>query len=106
MSNRLYIGNLNRATTEETLRRALHEKGHTVTKVNLKTKASTGRSRGFAFIDLESEEHVQAAIESLHGTTLDDRTIKVSTAKVQREPSMDYEHGHRGRGFGGRGRRS
>jgi RNA recognition motif-containing protein len=110
-NTRLYVGNLSWDTTEETLRQTLGQNGRTVTKVDIKTDSKTGRSRGFAFTDLSSEEEVQAAIEELNGTELDGRPIKLSAAKEQKRNTGGYGRGEKGYddrggrgGFGGRGR--
>jgi RNA recognition motif-containing protein len=83
-NKRLYIGNLSWTTTEEGLGQALGQNGRTVASVKIKTDTKTGRSRGFAFAELGSEEEVHAAIEELHGTELDGRPLKVSTANVKK----------------------
>jgi len=105
---RLYVGNLSWDTTEDMLRELFGRDGRTVTDVILKRDRRTGRSRGFAFVDLASEEEVEAAIAAFDGTTLDDRTLRVGLAKAL--PSRQYSEPDfsSGRGFGrggGRGRR-
>ena len=81
MTTRLYVGNLNFETTEDTLRQALAGEDRTVTKVDIVTDNSSGRPRGFAFVDLSSEEEAKAAMDALDGTELDGRPIKVHAAK-------------------------
>ena len=105
---RLYVGNLSWTTTEEALTQTLAQNGRTVTNTKIKVDARTGRSRGFAFADLGSEEEVQAAIEELNGTELDGRPIKVSNANECKLKTGGYGRGERGyddRGGRGRGRR-
>lgn len=96
--SRIYVGNLAKTTDESALRSFLAQGGRTVEKVILKVDARTGRSRGFAFVDMGSPEEAAGAIESLNGTTLDGATVKVSVAKDLPEPRRPA-----GRDFGGRG---
>lgn len=99
MTTKLYVGNLSYSSTEESLRSALSSAGHTASKITVVTDRATGRSRGFAFVEIESDEEANAAIAALNGRELDGRTLKVSVA---RERSQDREGG-RGEGFGDRG---
>ncbi len=104
--SRLYIGNLSWETTEVMLREALAKDGRTVTAVKIKIDAQTGKSRGFAFVDMGSREEAEAAIGALNGTSLGGRTIKVNLAKelqTRRSEDNDYgSGGFRGRGQGRR----
>jgi RNA recognition motif-containing protein len=100
--NRIYIGNLSRETTAAQLETACAGGGRTVSKVLLKMDASSGTSRGFAFVDMGSPEDATAAIGALHGTQLDGRTIKVAAAKELPGPRGSWrdaagESGGRGR---------
>jgi RNA recognition motif-containing protein len=107
---RVYLGNLSWDTTEAKLRSVLALDGRTVHDVKLKTDPSSGRSRGFAFADLASEDEAQAAIASLDGTDLDGRKIRVCNAKEQRAGSGGFGRGlgrqsdreERDEGYGGR----
>lgn len=94
MGTRLYIGNLNFDTNEETLRAALSEGGRGVKEVTIMTDRDTGRPRGFAFAEMANDADAQAAIEALEGSNLDGRTIRVNEAR-ERQP----------RGGGGGGNR-
>ena len=105
--SRLYVGNLDWATDEDKLRALFGQDGRTVSDVILKRDRRTGRSRGFAFVDLASEEEAEAAIGALNGTTVDGREIKVGPAKalpVRHATEPDFSRGG-GRFGGGRGRR-
>lgn len=82
MSQKLYVGNLSFHTTEETLRTLFAEYGQ-VESVNLITDRYTGRSRGFAFVEMPTDEEAQEAIRGLNGKQVDDREIKVEQAKPQ-----------------------
>lgn len=108
MTNRIYLGNLSWDTTEEGLRVAIGQEGRTVKSVAIKTDKSSGRSRGFAFAELGSDEEAQAAIAALDGSELDGRPIKVKEAREVKVRSGGYgrsggsDYGDRG-GYGGRG---
>lgn len=110
---RVYVGNLAWDTTEAKLRSVLALDGRTVHDVKLKTDSRSGRSRGFAFVDLASEDEAQAAIAALNGTDLDGRKIRVCNAKDQRSSSGGFGRGlgrqsdreERDEGYGGGGRR-
>jgi len=82
MSQNLYVGNLNYRTTEDTLRTLFAEFGE-VTSVKVITDRDTGRSKGFAFVEMASAEAAQAAITALSGKAVDDREIRVDKAKPQ-----------------------
>ncbi len=91
MTTNLYVGNLSYDTTDETLRTLFAEYGE-VEAVNLITDRYTGRSRGFGFVEMATEEAAQAAISGLNGKPVDGRDLKVDKAKPradrdQRRPS-------------------
>ena len=90
MSQNIYVGNLSFDTTEVTLRTLFAEHGE-VEAVNLITDRYTGRPRGFAFVEMASEEAAQAAISSLNGKTVDERELRVEKAK----PRADRDRGPR-----------
>ena len=104
MGAQLYVGNLDHATTEDTLRNFLAQDGRTVTSLVIKTDRSTGKSRGFAFAELGSEEEVEAAITTLNGTELEGRPVKVNNGHqrplhtVSARPSSSFGGGNRGGG--------
>ncbi|MBI3819427.1 MAG: RNA-binding protein [Planctomycetes bacterium] len=81
MATRLYVGNLNFTTTEDTLRAAFSGGGRTVRAVSVPTDRETGRPRGFAFIEMGSEADAKAAIAAMNGKDLDGRTLKVNEAQ-------------------------
>ncbi|MGD9317755.1 MAG: RNA-binding protein, partial [Anaerolineae bacterium] len=66
MSKNLYVGNLSYDTTEDTLRTQFAEFGE-IESVNLITDRYTGRSRGFAFVEMATEEAAQAAKSAMNG---------------------------------------
>jgi cold-inducible RNA-binding protein len=84
MTNNLYVGNLSYDTTEDSLRTLFAEYGE-IESVNLITDRYTGRSRGFAFVEMSTEEAAQQAMSGLNGKQVDEREIKVDKAKPQRD---------------------
>jgi len=89
----IYVGNLSFEASESDLRAAFEAHGE-VLKVNIITDRDTGRSRGFGFVEMESNEDGRKAIEALHETELGGRNLTVNEARP-REP--------RGGGGGDRG---
>jgi RNA recognition motif-containing protein len=84
MSKNLYVGNLSYDTTEDTLRTQFAEFGE-IESVNLITDRYTGRSRGFAFVEMATEEAAQAAKSAMNGKMVDQRELKVDNAKPRPE---------------------
>ena len=80
MEKKLYIGSLSYDTTEESLSEAFAQAGTVVSAIVIKDKMS-GRSKGFGFVEMSSEEEAQAAIELWNDKELDGRTIKVNEAR-------------------------
>jgi RNA recognition motif-containing protein len=80
MTNNLYVGNLSYDTTEDTLRTLFAEYGQ-IESVNLITDRYTGRSRGFAFVEMSTEQAAQEAISGLNGKQVDERELRVDKAK-------------------------
>ncbi len=79
MSKKLYVGNISYNTTEEGLQDLFSEHG-TVESVKIITDHATGRSKGFGFIEMESEDAAISAVESLNGSEFDGRNLKVDQA--------------------------
>jgi cold-inducible RNA-binding protein len=96
MSEKLYVGNLSYNTTEGTLRTLFAEFGE-IESVNLITDRDTGRPKGFAFVEMASDQAAQAAITALNGKSVDDREIKVDKAKPQADRSRRQSSGRRPR---------
>ena len=96
MNKKLYVGNLSYETTEDELRKLFVEVGPVVS-VTIITDRSSGRSKGFGFVEMETEQAAQEAIDRLNNTELDRRTLTVNEARPPREQSS---------GGGGRGRSS
>jgi len=93
MSMKLYVGNLSFNATAQDLTELFSEFG-AVESANVIEDRETGRSRGFAFVEMSSKEEGQAAIEQVNGREVDGRQLKVNEAKPQES---------RGGGGGGRG---
>ncbi len=98
MGNRLYVGNLAFHTTEDTLKDHFASIGG-VTEAVIVLDRMTGRSRGFGFVTMESDDLAKRAAEQLNNSTLDGRNLKVNEAEARREGGG----GGGGRGFGGGG---
>ncbi|MBN1755781.1 RNA-binding protein [bacterium] len=80
----IYAGNLDYAVQESDLKEEFGKYG-TVEEVRMITDNQTGRSKGFAFIEMPNEAEAKAAIESLNGYDLKGRTIKVNEARPRKE---------------------
>ena len=96
----IYISNLSFNVTDEDLRDYFTEYGE-VTSAKVIMDKLTGKSRGFAFVEMSDDEAAKKAIEELDGATVDGRTIGVSVAK----PREDRVGGNKG-GSGGYQRRN
>ena len=81
MGNRLYVGNLPFDATEKQVRSFVEGEGRTVTAVKIVTDRDTGRSRGFAFVDLENADQAQKAIADLNGKDFGGRALVVNEAQ-------------------------
>lgn len=80
MSTKLYVGNLAFQTTNQELQQLFGQAG-TVQSANVVEDRDTGRSRGFGFVEMSSEEEATSAIEQLNGKELGGRALKVNEAK-------------------------
>jgi cold-inducible RNA-binding protein len=100
---KLYVGNLPFSTTENELTRLFSQVGN-VQSARLMTDRETGRSRGFAFVELADRSEGEAAISKFNGYELQGRAIKVNEAKPQEgRGSRGGGRGDYGYGGGGRG---
>jgi RNA recognition motif-containing protein len=76
---KIYVGNLNHETTEPQLRESFEKFGE-VTSLNIVMDKESGKPRGFAFVEMPSDEHAQKAITDLHGKDLAGNLLKVNEA--------------------------
>jgi len=109
MAKKLYVGNLSYNTHDEDLREAFSKIGE-VLSVTLITDQATGRSKGFGFVEMASDEDADKAISTMNGTSFMDRTIMVNEARPKTERGRSGFGGGGGRGkrggYGGGGGRS
>ncbi len=106
MGNRLYVGNLAFTITEPDLQDLFGQAG-TVSEVALMVDKFTGKSRGFAFVTMATEQDAQNAINTLHGKSVDGRALTVNEARPREErpPGGGFSGGGGRRDFGGGGGR-
>jgi len=105
MSSKIYVGGLPYATTDAQLQDLFSTHG-TVESARVITDKFTGRSRGFGFVEMASNEEAQKAIQALNGTDLDGRNLTVNEARPQEKRAGGGGFGDRGgerRGGGGGG---
>lgn len=84
MSNKLFVGSLSWNTSSEELKDAFSSCGDVV-EAKVITDRETGRSRGFGFVTFHDEQEATRAVETLNGSTLDGRTIRVDRANARRD---------------------
>lgn len=96
MNKKLYVGNLNYNTTESKISEMFGEVGEVVS-TDLIIDRYSGRSKGFAFVEMAEQSAAQQAIEKLNGQEVDGREIKVAEARPRR-PRRNDSYG--GGGFG------
>lgn len=103
MAKKLYVGSLPYEATEDELKELFSQAG-TVESVRVITDKFSGRSKGFAFVEMSNEKEAQKAITELNGHKLGERTIVVNEARPMEERSPRGGLGRR-RDFDGRGGR-
>jgi cold-inducible RNA-binding protein len=96
MGKTVYVGNMSHEITDERLRELFAEHGEVV-EVRVVTDHYSGRSRGFAFVDMATEEAAKTAISEVNGQTVGGRQLKVAEARPrrQRDPSRDLYTSYR-----------
>lgn len=99
MAKKLYVGSLPYTTTEDQLKELFGQAG-TVESVNIINDKFSGRSKGFAFVEMSSDEEAQQAVKMFDGQQMGDRTIVVNEARPMTERSPRPRFGGGG-GFGG-----
>ncbi len=102
MGKKLYVGNLSYDVTSSDLEALLAAHG-TVASAEVISDRATGRSKGFGFVEMESETEADAAIEALNGQQNGGRTLTVNEAKPRQPRSGGYGGGGGGGGRGGYG---
>jgi len=103
MGTRLYVGNLSYNVTEPELRDVFAEGGRNVVEVKIVMDRDTGRPRGFAFVEMGSDDEASQAIQSLSGREIQGRAINVSEARARAPRSGGFGGGGGGYGGGGGG---
>ena len=104
MNTKLFVGNLSFNTTENDLQDLFAAHG-TVISVDLIMDKFSGKSRGFAFVTMETKEGAQAAIQALNGKDLNGRDLTVNEARPREERPRSGGYGGGRGGGGGGGRR-
>ncbi len=97
-ASKLYVGNLSYNTTSSDLEQMFAQHG-TVQSAEIISDRDTGRSKGFGFVQMASDQEAQAAIDALNGQNVDGRNLTVNVAK----PREDRPRGGGGGGYGGGG---
>ncbi len=92
---RLYVGGLPYQTSEKDLIDLFGQVG-TVSGASVITDRDSGRSKGFAFVEMNDEQEARAAIERLNGTRMSDRTVVVNEAR-ERQTGGRGSHGREGK---------
>jgi cold-inducible RNA-binding protein len=102
----IFVGNLSFNTSEDELRQMFESYGQ-VDRVSIMTDRDTGRSRGFAFVEMTNAEDGEKAIAALNGGQLGGRTLNINEArpKTERSGGGGRDGGGRDRGHGGGGGR-
>ena len=98
----IFVGNLDFNVTEEAVR-SLFERYGQVNSARIMTDRDTGRSRGFAFVEMENETEADQAIAALNGFTMDGRALNVNEARPKPERGFGGGAGGGGNRFGGGG---
>lgn len=102
MGKKLYVGNLGYGVSDRDLERLFAQYG-TVRSAKVITDRDSGRSKGFGFVEMDSDSEAQAAIDAMNGSEVEGRPLTVNEARPREEGSGGG--GSRG-GFGGGGRDS
>ncbi len=89
MEVKLYVGNLSYNTTEDDLRTLFTQAGQVASVAVIKDR-DTGTSKGFAFVEMNTQAEAQKAVSMLNGFNLEDRELKVNLAKPREERSSGF----------------
>ena len=104
METKIYVGNLSYEITEDEVRALFSDSG-TVVSVNLIMDRDSGRSKGFAFIEMSNQVEAEQAVKDLNGRRVANRELKVNLARPQGEKRRGYSSGYNRYGKGGSKRR-
>lgn len=104
MATKLFVGGLSWGTTEESLRQFFSQAG-TVVSASVITDKFSGKSKGFGFVEMSTDEEAQAAIQQFNGQALDGRTIAVNEARPMVPRDQRFGGGNGGGFNRGGGRR-
>jgi cold-inducible RNA-binding protein len=96
---KLFVGNIPHSTTEAELR-SLFEPHGAIEQVSIVTERDTGRSRGFAFVEMTDSAEAEKAIAALNGTQLGGRTLNINEARPKTDRG-GFKGGRSGGGGGG-----
>jgi len=104
MGKKLFVGNLPFSATDDSLKEIFEQAGQ-VESARIITDRATGRSKGFGFVEMSTDQEASEAIRKLSGVELDGRSLTVNEARpmAPREGGFDRGGGGGGRGRGGRG---
>lgn len=94
MGKKLYVGNLSFSTSEQSLQEKFAEFGD-VESAKIITDRDTGRSKGFGFVEMATDEAAESAISALNGTEFEGRTLTVNEARPMVPRSERPGFGHR-----------
>ncbi|HPG29503.1 MAG TPA: RNA-binding protein [bacterium] len=98
MDTKLYVGNLNWGITEEQLQNLFAQFG-SVVSAKIITDRSTGRSKGFGFVEMSSQEEIEKAISGLNGKEFEGRALTVNIARPQeKRPQRNFDRNRGGSG--------
>jgi RNA recognition motif-containing protein len=103
MGRKLFVGNLSFSVGEAELKQLFEQKGG-VDSVTVMRDTETGRSRGFGFVEMSSEEAAQKAIKELNEFSVDGRNLAVNEARPKQDRRGGFGGGRGRGGFGGGGR--
>ena len=102
MGNKLYVGNLSYGVSNADLEQAFSAHG-AVRSAMVVMDRETGRSKGFGFVEMGTDQEAQTAINALHGKEMSGRTLTVNEARPKEEGGGRRDGGRGGFGGGGRG---
>ena len=89
----IYVGNLSYDATEDDLRKAFEEFG-AVASVKIITDRITGKSKGFGFVEMDSDDEGQKAIDALNGKEIQGRAVRVNVARPKKEFNKDRKRNY------------